>query len=285
VNRPIRAIRQNPSLMLPTLCPAELEVESCCCASISGTSASGDNVHLVLKRVPANNLPVVAMPCLSIQQPTESNRCCQHGDFTPPEPTSVMQHDWPMPRSQVPEMQDLSIVGLDGKCWHGHDCSQTMPRSQIPEMQDDRLKAQVHDLEERVTSVLPTLTKPGYSTSPPLVELRSLPLEQLRSVANFKMHRIGFGSMEWQQSVDLTGADLDGISIMQGGAGIDTVQLAMLNCSCMVVAQNMRPKPGASSAKAARYAARLQDEVVRQGNHFDSYDVANGVLKIVVEHF
>jgi len=49
VTKCMKSIRDTPSLMLPIACPAELEVGSLHFASISGTSVSGDNVHLVLK--------------------------------------------------------------------------------------------------------------------------------------------------------------------------------------------------------------------------------------------
>merc|ERR1712166_32541 len=54
-----RSIRDRPSLMLPIACPAELEVGSLHFASISGTSASGDNVHLVLKHDPESRQQVI----------------------------------------------------------------------------------------------------------------------------------------------------------------------------------------------------------------------------------
>eukprot|EP00656_Telonema_subtile_P011623 TRINITY_DN15761_c0_g1_i1.p1 TRINITY_DN15761_c0_g1~~TRINITY_DN15761_c0_g1_i1.p1 ORF type:complete len:638 (-),score=66.32 TRINITY_DN15761_c0_g1_i1:282-2195(-) len=72
VSQPLEQILKDPNLILPLECPAKLMFPTELFASINGTSASGDNIHLVLRRQADVDDPE------STGQPTYCNAVSRH---------------------------------------------------------------------------------------------------------------------------------------------------------------------------------------------------------------
>eukprot|EP00624_Nannochloropsis_granulata_P004863 evm.model.NODE_34513_length_15379_cov_20.060343.8 len=61
----------------------------------------------------------------------------------------------------------------------------------------------------RVNPRAPTLTMPGYFTSPSIAELQRMEDSELRHVRNFTITRDGVGRVEWEGETDVLGLHLD----------------------------------------------------------------------------
>ena len=103
----------------------------------------------------------------------------------------------------------------------------------------------------------PVLSKSGYFTVPPLRDLRTMSEERLSQVQGFEVHREGFGSIVWEESVDLRHVNLDEIvqidrnyvsvyearpdSSSASNSGAPAVGTG-LNCPAVVTLVNVKPK-------------------------------------------
>lgn len=57
--------------------------------------------------------------------------------------------------------------------------------------------------------MIPVLTKDGYTCTPSIEQLSRMTEEDLASVKEFTVSRAGYGSLTWQEPVDLRGMNLD----------------------------------------------------------------------------
>eukprot|EP00658_Telonema_sp_P-2_P042585 TRINITY_DN3059_c0_g1_i12.p1 TRINITY_DN3059_c0_g1~~TRINITY_DN3059_c0_g1_i12.p1 ORF type:complete len:879 (-),score=153.19 TRINITY_DN3059_c0_g1_i12:520-3156(-) len=132
---------------------------------------------------------------------------------------------------------------------------------------------------------LPSLNKSGYGCLPHVQELQALGADKLGSVAGFKLFRPGFGSLEWEQPVDLTGADLNSIEIEHGKFNLDAKQLPSLNSGCVVMLQGMWPRQGSTISEIMDFPGQLQRSVEAYGADFLGYGHHNGELRLRTNQF
>mmetsp|Transcript_925 Transcript_925/g.1148 ORF Transcript_925/g.1148 Transcript_925/m.1148 type:complete len:1736 (+) Transcript_925:182-5389(+) len=144
----------------------------------------------------------------------------------------------------------------------------------------------------------PKLTKMGYTTTPPLSEMKNMSEAALASLPGFVIRRHDFGSVAWEGSVDVRGADLDKI------VSIDLKEVAVydeyektgrkppvgekLNRPAVITLLNAFPKKGAGSATAEakkKYAEKLKKVTEAMNASFISYEEVKGAWVFKVDHF
>lgn len=143
----------------------------------------------------------------------------------------------------------------------------------------------------------PKLTKSGYQVSPPIEELSSMSEADLASLRSFTVERPGYGKVEWEGSVDVRGADLDAIVVieekdvsvysMDEEKGTKPEEGTKLNRPAVITFYEIYPKEGAraSSDVMVKFAKKVEKATLRMDADFVSYDSKTGVWRIRVLHF
>lgn len=114
----------------------------------------------------------------------------------------------------------------------------------------------------------PRMSRPGYSTQPPMHQLRRMTSAQLQAVHGFSVEREGVGSIEWMGSSNVEGLDLDAIvTIEESGSSVyDGVREVpppgtRLNSTALVKMYNVAPEDGETpqefEAMLREYTAEL----------------------------
>lgn len=147
-------------------------------------------------------------------------------------------------------------------------------------------------------SFLPTLTKLGYTATPPLSEMASKSEADLAALAGFSITRDGYGSVAWEGTVDVRGINLDSIiSIeLQDVAVYDEHEVSgtkpavgeKLNRPAVITLCNIFPKKGGANASAdarEKYSKKLQRVAEEMNADFILYDPVQGIWKFRVQHF
>lgn len=130
-----------------------------------------------------------------------------------------------------------------------------------------------------VLEELPKLSNEGYITNPPLSELQAMTGQQLQSVPDFKVERVGIGSLKWLQPVNLVAADLDFIRIEHTEVHLTLQQLPTLNCPCRVSLT-------ASQAEGAQERLeQIQCVVDQHHGRLEYIDHATGQFQFEIKHF
>ena len=143
----------------------------------------------------------------------------------------------------------------------------------------------------------PKLTKTGYKCTPNVQVLATLSGEDLAAIVGFSVERVGFGKIEWEGAVDVRGADLDQICVIEEKAVsmylIDEEENnkppvgSKLNRPATLTWYNIFPKGGADADEEAKkkFARFVEKQTGKMGARFISYDPETGIWKIRVEHF
>jgi nuclear pore complex protein Nup98-Nup96 len=148
------------------------------------------------------------------------------------------------------------------------------------------------------SSLVPKLTKHGYEVFPSMEELASMTEAELATVKNFAIKRPGYGMVEWEGCVDVRGADLDRIVVIEKKdisvynqdeeEGTKPEEGTKLNRPAKLTFYDIYPKNGAlaSAEEKLKYAAKVEKSTEKlAAAEFISYDPATGVWKIRVQHF
>jgi len=144
----------------------------------------------------------------------------------------------------------------------------------------------------------PKLTKTGYTTTPSFSEMKNMSEADLAALPSFVITRHDYGSVAWEGTVDVRGADLDDIvSInLKEVAVYDEYEKAgkkpcvgeKLNRPAVVTLLNAFPKKGGVNASAEakkRYAEKLEKNTQAMNASFISYNEVNGAWVFRVDHF
>merc|ERR1712046_60820 len=114
-----------------------------------------------------------------------------------------------------------------------------------------------------------------YTYSPPLQQLQGMTQEQLQAVNNFSITREGFGSVAWEEPVDLRSVDCERVEIVRGGVRLDPVELPALDCKCLVTAELMlptQPNLPLSREEFRKHRHHLKRKVASGGHDWVGYD-------------
>jgi nuclear pore complex protein Nup98-Nup96 len=144
----------------------------------------------------------------------------------------------------------------------------------------------------------PKLTKPGYRCTPSIQVLQDLSGEDLAAVTGFCIERVGFGKVEWEGAVDVRGADLDRIAVIEERAAsmymLDEEEDckppvgSKLNRPAILTWYNIFPKEGGADADEEtknRFAKRVEKQTGKMGAELISLIPSKGIWKIRVQHF
>jgi hypothetical protein len=147
-------------------------------------------------------------------------------------------------------------------------------------------------------SVAPNLTKEEYTCTPSIDTLRSMSGEDLAAIAGFSVEREGFGRVEWEGAVDVRGADLDRIAVIEQSAASMYMKDeeenkkppvgSKLNRPAILTLYNVFPKNGGANADQAtkdKFASKVEKSTKKMGAAFISYDSDSGEWKMRVQHF
>merc|ERR1740124_1356920 len=145
---------------------------------------------------------------------------------------------------------------------------------------------------------LPTLTKPGYTITPSLTTLSYMSEADLAAVQNFSVERTGYGSVAWDDAVDVRGCNLDSIISIETTdvAGYDSEEAeatkppvgSKLNRPAVITCCGVFTKDGgvnASEGARAKYERMIEKATKGMGADLLSYDAVGGVWKFRVHHF
>jgi Nucleoporin autopeptidase/Nuclear protein 96/Nucleoporin FG repeat region len=144
---------------------------------------------------------------------------------------------------------------------------------------------------------VPKLSKLGYEVSPSIAELENMSEADLASVHSFSMRRPGYGKVEWEGSVDVRGANLDDIVVIEvkdvsvydkdEKKGTKPEEGTKLNRPAVITFDGVFPKEGprATEEVMERFAKKVQIASQTMNAEFVSYDTKTGIWKIRVYHF
>ncbi|EKG13362.1 Peptidase S59 nucleoporin [Macrophomina phaseolina MS6] len=140
---------------------------------------------------------------------------------------------------------------------------------------------------------------PGkYWSEPSIDELKKMSMQELKSLANFRVGREGIGEIQFEQPVDLTAVDLDKLlgSVIQLNVRNATVYPSKastppvgkgMNVTSLITLENSWPRAPAS--KSDKTGTRFQRHVERlkkvEGTDFVSYDPNTGRWQFRVYHY
>jgi len=148
------------------------------------------------------------------------------------------------------------------------------------------------------SSLVPTLTKEGYTVTPSLQELATMSEADLASVNGFAVSRDGYGMVAWEGAVDVRGANLDRIvRICEEGdisvyaqdeeEGIKPDEGSKLNRPAQISFYGLFHKKGgdATEQELEDFVRRLTRKAKKGGAQFVSYDKRTGTWVIRAPHF
>ncbi len=143
-------------------------------------------------------------------------------------------------------------------------------------------------------NVAPTLTKVGYSCSPPIDFLYTLPAEDLAAVPNFSIERHGVGKIEWEGAVDIRGIDLDQVVVIEPkSASVYTKEEeenrkpsvgTKLNRAAIITLEGVYA-PEATFESQEKFTKKVERQTTKMGAQLIDYDVTTGIWKLRVQHF
>mmetsp|Transcript_1191 Transcript_1191/g.2551 ORF Transcript_1191/g.2551 Transcript_1191/m.2551 type:complete len:1749 (+) Transcript_1191:347-5593(+) len=140
--------------------------------------------------------------------------------------------------------------------------------------------------------VAPTLSKSGYSCTPSIATLREMEPADLAAVSNFSVARTGVGKVEWEGAVDVRGANLDRIVVIDGKAvsiyteeeeeGRKPEVGTKLNRPAILTLEGIFPPDPNDPDKFVKKVTR---QTAKMGAELISYDPAIGQWILRVKHF
>ncbi|KAL3918991.1 MAG: hypothetical protein SGILL_003976, partial [Bacillariaceae sp.] len=145
------------------------------------------------------------------------------------------------------------------------------------------------------TSALPTLTKEGYTCSPSIEELEFMDPGDLAAVSHFSVSRPGVGKVEWEGAVDVRGANLNKIVLIEPGSvsvyeeeeqlGRKPEVGSKLNRPAVLTLEKIFPAEGASAAAIEKFCNKVARKTKKMDAEFIDYDPSTGEWKLRVHHF
>lgn len=140
----------------------------------------------------------------------------------------------------------------------------------------------------------PVLTKRGYFTVPALRDLQSMSQESLSQVQGFEVHREGFGSIVWEDNVDLRHIDLDKVvridqnyvSVYETPESAPDVGMG-LNRPAVVTLVNVKPKQNEmmeepTQEEIEKFTRKIEKATRRCGAKLLGYSVQKGEWRMRV---
>lgn len=260
--------------------------------AISGTSASGDNVHLVMQHAGGmkyvNSLLDESLD--RTQTEDDGATSSELGAGPPPEDGTVGAE--PKRAANLPSSGHEQHSSIEGSMalWKSllHDqqmlltaCTSAEERqSKMDEIRGMELR--IHEAYDRL--VRPILSKPGYRTVPPIELLQAMKPDQLSCVVGFQVIRAGFGQIEWDCPVDLRGACLDR-DVIIGYGTVDVYPEAQDQGAPHPSRGSLLNKPATVTLIISRSLVdQMQADIEAAGDIFLGYDPHLGELKFQILH-
>ena len=141
----------------------------------------------------------------------------------------------------------------------------------------------------------PTLSKDGYSCSPSIAELQRMNPADLAAIANFSVTREGVGKVEWQGAVDVRGADLDSIVVIEQSEvsiytdeekmGLKPPRGTKLNRPAKLTMENVFPKNRDAPNANEKFKRKVAAATTNMGAELINYDPQSGAWLLLVDHF
>eukprot|EP00536_Pseudo-nitzschia_multiseries_P003763 jgi/Psemu1/64310/estExt_Genemark1.C_590048 len=146
--------------------------------------------------------------------------------------------------------------------------------------------------EKKKQMVAPTLSKNGYSCNPSISSLQEMEPADLAAVTNFSVARTGVGKVEWEGAVDVRGANLDRIVVIESKSvsiytdeeeeGRKPEVGTKLNRPAILTLEGVFP-PDPSDAD--KFVKKVTRQTVKMGAELISYDPSTGEWILRVKHF
>jgi len=152
--------------------------------------------------------------------------------------------------------------------------------------------------QQSSNSILPKLTKVGYSITPSKEALAQMSAADLAAVSGFVIERAGYGSISWDGAVDIRGCDLDTVIAIESRdvAVYDNEEAiatkppvgSKLNRPAVITIYGIFSKNGgknASQEAKKKYERKIVKVTKAMGAELLSYDSSIGIWKFRVAHF
>jgi nuclear pore complex protein Nup98-Nup96 len=145
------------------------------------------------------------------------------------------------------------------------------------------------------TSALPKLSKEGYICSPSIETMESLDPGDLAALPNFSVSRPGVGKVEWEGAVDVRGANLDKVVVIEPkSVSVYTEEEELgtkprvgtkLNRPAVLTLEGVFPPDGAGSDGVEKFTRKVAKTTKKMDAELISYDPVGGEWKLKVKHF
>jgi Nucleoporin autopeptidase len=139
---------------------------------------------------------------------------------------------------------------------------------------------------------VPKLSKLEYEVFPTIAELECMSEADLATVRHFSVRRPGYGKVEWEGSVDVRGANLDDIVVIEAKnvsiyqkdeeRGTKPEKGTKLNRPVVITFDGVVPREGRGATKEAmiRFSANVKNATHTMNAEFVSYDPETCIWKI-----
>ncbi|OEU15856.1 C-terminal autoproteolytic domain of nucleoporin nup98, partial [Fragilariopsis cylindrus CCMP1102] len=117
----------------------------------------------------------------------------------------------------------------------------------------------------------------------------------LAAIANFSVTREGVGKVEWQGAVDVRGADLDSIVVIEQSEvsiytdeekmGLKPPRGTKLNRPAKLTMENVFPKNRDAPNANEKFKRKVAAATVNMGAELINYDPQSGSWLLLVDHF
>lgn len=145
------------------------------------------------------------------------------------------------------------------------------------------------------TGDAPILSKTGYSCSPSIATLSRMEPVDLAAVPSFTIQRPGVGKIVWEGAVDVRGADLDRIVMIEPKSvsvyteeeerGMKPPVGTKLNRPAIITLEGVYPPEGGGPESDQKFVHRVAKQTKKMGAELIDYDPSTGKWILRVHHF
>jgi nuclear pore complex protein Nup98-Nup96 len=149
--------------------------------------------------------------------------------------------------------------------------------------------------ESKRKTIVPKLTKEGYTCHPSIDTLAAMDPADLAAVPNFTVSRAGVGSVAWEGAVDVRGADLDRVvSIEPKSVSVYTEEEekgtkpsagTKLNRSAVLTMEGVFPPENGTAEATDKFCRKVAKQTAKMNAELISYDPIAGEWQLRVAHF
>ena len=144
-------------------------------------------------------------------------------------------------------------------------------------------------------TIVPKLTKEGYTCHPSITTLAAMDPADLAAVPNFTVSKAGVGSVSWEGAVDVRGADLDRVVLIEPKSvsvyteeeeqGTKPSVGTKLNRAAVLTMEGVFPPENSTAESTEKFCRKVAKQTAKMNAELISYDPISGEWQLRVAHF